>query len=377
MNIKDFKSGKYVQQYKYKSFSPSTITHTWIWDDSKINILLEEATKKLGELNAFSLLVPDIDIFIQMHIVKEAQTSSQIEGTKTNMDEALMKKEEIKADKRNDWQEVKNYIQAMNYGIEKLKKFPLSNRLLREMHKILLTGVRGEHKTPGKFRTSQNWIGGSSLSDAVYIPPVYTEVPELMSDLEKFLHNQKIEVPHLVKIALAHYQFETIHPFLDGNGRIGRVLIAFYFVSKDILVKPSLYLSAFFEKHKTSYYDALSRVREHNDLIHWIKFFLKAVIDTSQKSKETFQNIIALKTKIDTLILSLGRKAKTAQQLISRLYANPIITANDTVTALKITPKSANALIQDFIKLGILNDTTGHQRNRIFAFKEYLSLFKK
>ncbi len=377
MNIKDFKSGKYTQQYKYKSFSPSMINHPWIWDEGKINVLLENANKKLGELNAFSLLVPDVDVFIQMHIAKEAQTSSRIEGTETNMDEALMDKDEIKPEKRDDWQEVRNYIQAMNFGVEKLNKLPLSNRLLREMHKILMTGVRGEHKTPGKFRTSQNWLGGSGLSDAVYIPPVHTEVPELMSDLEKFLHNTKLDVPHLIKIALAHYQFETIHPFLDGNGRIGRVLISFYFVSKDILVKPSLYLSDFFEKHKSSYYDALSRVREHNDLVHWIKFFLNAVIDTSQKSKETFQAIIVLKNKMDSLILSLGRKAKIAQQFIYHLYKKPILTSNDTVSALEITPKTANSLIQDFIKLGILKETTGYQRNRIFEFEEYLSLFKE
>jgi len=377
MNIKDFKAGKYIQQYKYKSFLPAKINHPWTWDDTKINVLLEEATRKIGELNAFSLLVPDVDIFIQMHIAKEAQTSSRIEGTKTDMDEALMDKEEIKPEKRDDWQEVQNYIQAMNYGIKQLSRLPLSNRLLREMHKILMTGVRGENKTPGQFRRSQNWVGGSSLSDAIYIPPVHSEVPELMSDLEKFLHNQKIEVPHLIKIAIAHYQFETIHPFLDGNGRIGRVLIAFYFVSKNILIKPSLYLSAFLEKHKTSYYDALARVQENNDMAHWIKFFLNAVIDTSQKSKETFQAIIELKSKVDSKILSLGRKAKTAQQFIYFLYKKPIISSNDVISELGITAKSANALIRDFEKLGILKETTGYQRNRIFEFDEYLALFKK
>jgi len=288
-----------------------------------------------------------------------------------------MDKEEIKPEKRDDWQEVQNYIQAMNYGIKQLSRLPLSNRLLREMHKILMTGVRGENKTPGQFRRSQNWVGGSSLSDAIYIPPVHSEVPELMSDLEKFLHNQKIEVPHLIKIAIAHYQFETIHPFLDGNGRIGRVLIAFYFVSKNILIKPSLYLSAFLEKHKTSYYDALARVQENNDMAHWIKFFLNAVIDTSQKSKETFQAIIELKSKVDSKILSLGRKAKTAQQFIYFLYKKPIISSNDVISELGITAKSANALIRDFEKLGILKETTGYQRNRIFEFDEYLALFKK
>lgn len=375
MNLKDFKSGIYRQQYQYKSFLPERINHAWIWDDPKINVLLEKATQSLGELNAFSLIVPDIDIFIEMHIVKEAQASSKIEGTKTNIDEAIMNKNVIVPAKRDDWQEVQNYIKAMKYAIEQLEKLPLSNRLLKEMHKILLTGVRGEHKLPGEFRRSQNWIGGSNPSDAVFVPPTRDEVSELMSDLEKFLHNEEIEVPHLIKIAIGHYQFETIHPFNDGNGRCGRLMITFYLVANKLLIKPSLYLSDFFEKNRTSYYDALSRARESNDLLHWIKFFLNGIIATAEKGKKTFQEILKLKNDIDAKIVKLNRKAERGREFVHYLYSKPIVNINDVVNYFKITKKSAISLVSDFEKLKILKELTGYKRNRQFAFNDYLNLF--
>ncbi len=375
MNLKDFKSGFYRQQYQYKSFLPEKINHTWIWDDPKINVLLEKATQSLGELNAFSLIVPNIDIFIEMHIVKEAQASSKIEGTKTNIDEAIMDKSLIVPEKRADWQEVQNYIAAMKYAIGKLEKLPLSNRLLKEMHKILLTGVRGEHKLPGDFRRNQNWIGGSNPSDAVYVPPNHDEVPDLMSDLEKFLHNEEIEVPHLIKIAIGHYQFETIHPFNDGNGRCGRLMITFYLVANKLLIKPSLYLSDFFEKNRTSYYDALSRVRESNDLGHWIKFFLNGVIATAENGKKTFQEILKLKNDIDAKIVKLNRKAERGREFVHYLYSKPIVSINDVVAFFHITPKNAICLVKDFEELGILKEITGYKRNRLFAFDDYLKLF--
>ncbi|MCK5738439.1 Fic family protein, partial [bacterium] len=272
MKLEEFKAGHHVPQYQYHSFQPERINREWTWNDSRINVLLETAGRRLGELNSFTQIIPDVDLFIRMHIIKEANTSSRIEGTKTNIDEAVLDEMNVLPEKRDDWQEVQNYIKAINVAIERLRKLPISTRLLRETHAILLNSGRGEHKSPGDFRKSQNWIGGSNLEDAVYIPPVHDAVPELMSDLENFLHNEQIYVPDLLRIALAHYQFETIHPFLDGNGRIGRLMITLYLVYRNILCKPSLYLSAFFEKHRASYYDALSRVRESNDIIHWVKF---------------------------------------------------------------------------------------------------------
>lgn len=375
MNIKDFNAGKFVQQFKYRSFLPEKVNHNWVWEDPKINTLLENATRALGELNAFSLIVPDVDMFIGMHIVKEANTSSRIEGTQTNMDEALMKKEDIAPEKHNDWQEVQNYIEAMNYAIEDLKNIPISNRLLRKTHEILLSGVRGQAKLPGEFRRSQNWIGGSNLSDAIYIPPAHTEVPDLMSDLEKFWHNENINVPHLIKVAISHYQFETIHPFLDGNGRIGRLLITLYLVGYGLLKKPSLYLSDFFEKHKSSYYDALSHVRTTNDIGHWLKFFLNAVIETSKSSVLTFQNILKLRNEVQTKVLTLGRRAENAQKLINFLYSNPFVSVNDVAELLDVSYNSANELLKKLIEIDLLNEAETAQRYKKFEFKRYYDLF--
>lgn len=375
MNIKQYKAGRYIQQYQYTSFTPTTINHDWTWEDPKINTILEQAMQALGELNAFSLIVPDVDLFIQMHIFKEANTSSRIEGTQTQMDEALRSKEQINPERRDDWQEVQNYVEAMGKTIENLQKVPLSNRLLRETHKILLQGVRGEHKLPGEFRKSQNWIGGTSIVDAAFIPPAHTEVPELMSDLEKFLHNDAIEVPHLVRIAISHYQFETIHPFLDGNGRIGRLLITLYLVSKGLLAKPSLYLSSYLEKRKAAYYEGLTTVRATNDLGHWIRFFLVAVAETAKRGKQTFQNILVLRSEVEQAILSLGKKAENAKVLLNHLYRKPFVSPNEVAHLLQLTHQTASKLIQDFERLDILTETTGYQRNRVFHFERYFRLF--
>ncbi|MBU2636242.1 MAG: Fic family protein [Bacteroidetes bacterium] len=376
MELQDFKAGQFVQQYQYKSFTPSKINLEWMWTDPKINTLLSEANKKLGELNAFSLYVPDIDFFIAMHVIKEATISSRIEGTRTGVDEALLSENEIDPEKRDDWQEVQNYIRALNYSIDKLIKLPLSTRLLKEAHGILLEGVRGESKMPGEYRTSQNWIGGASLKDAVFIPPHNNEIPDLMSDLENFVHNDKIDVPHLIRIAIAHYQFETIHPFLDGNGRLGRLMITLYLVYAGLLNKPTLYLSEFFEKHRTLYYDNLTFVRTSNNLVQWIKFFLVAVVETSDKGINTFREILKLKEKIEgESLLLLGKRIHKAKKLLGFLYKKPIVSVREVEKLLNVTTKPANAIIKDFINLGILKEITGYKRNRLFLFEDYYKLF--
>jgi len=377
MDIKDFKAGVLIKQATgYKSFIPETIDHPFVWTEAAVNTLLEKATLQLGALNSFSQFVPDISLFIRMHVVKEATESSRIEGTQTNMEEAFFKPEEINPEKRNDWQEVNNYILAMNHAMERLEKLPLSTRLLKEAHAILLDSVRGSHKLPGEFRSSQNWIGGATINDAVFVPPPFDELNRLMSDLENFIHNGDIHVPHLVKIAIAHYQFETIHPFLDGNGRIGRLLITLYLLSNKIIEKPILYLSDYFEKHKGLYYDNLMAVRRNNDLTQWIKFFLEAVSETCKTAAERLQQILLLRQDCEgKRILSLGRKVPVAKKLLDHLYTQPILNAQQVAEVLNISTVSSYKLIEDFMKAGILKETTGFKRNRFFLFKEYLDIF--
>lgn len=375
--IENFVAGKWHNRYQYKSFEPTKVNTGWTWEEPKINTLLEKATKALGELNAFSLIVPDVDLFIQMHITKEAQTSSKIEGTQTQLDEALMPEEQILPEKRDDWREVQNYIRAMNQAVDSLKHLPLSNRLLKDTHQILLSGARGKERSPGEFRNSQNWIGGSNLSDAAFIPPYYENVAELMGDLELFWHNDEIFVPHLIRIAISHYQFETIHPFLDGNGRIGRLLIPLYLISHGILDKPSFYISDFFERNRASYYDALMAVRLRNDLQHWILFFLNAVEETAKRGCTVFRRILSLREEMQAKVLTMGKRAELANRLLKILYTQPIQSAQTIEKLLDISPATANALLKEFEKCGILIEITGGKRGKMYAMEQYLNIFQQ
>ncbi len=349
--LEEYQSGTYIKQNDYKAFIPSEINIDWNWDDSKLNKLLAEASRQIGELNAYSLLIPNVDLYIKMHVKIEANKSSKIEGTKTSIEEDLLDITEIMPEKRDDWEEVQNYIKSMNYGIEQVNnQFPLCNRLIKNMHEILLQGVRGKHKMPGEFRKSQNWIGGSMPSNALYVPPPHEELAKCLSDFEKFINNENVDTPDLVKVAMLHYQFESIHPFLDGNGRIGRLIIPLYIQSKGMLEKPCLYISDYFERNREAYYNMLTIVRTKNDMINWVKFFIEGLIETTKKAKEKFRQVVDLTAEMDKLILELNVKPENSKKVLEVLYNEPLISRKD------------------------LAEKT---RNEIFNFKRYYKCYAK
>ena len=373
--MKSFISGSYRSQGSYKSFQPNPINRAWTIEDMELINLLSQADRQIGRLDMYSEYIPNIDLFISMHVYKEATTSSRIEGTQTNIDDMLLDIDDVEKIKRDDWQEVQNYIESINTTIEQLKELPFSTRLIRSAHKTLMQGVRGQHKLPGEFRKSQNWIGGASISDALFVPPTHDSVNELMGDLENFVHNTEIKLPDLLKIALVHYQFETIHPFLDGNGRVGRLLIALYLVEQKLLKRPILYLSDFLERNKSLYYDNLTRVRTHNDIKQWFKFFLVGIIETAKSGVETFDKILQLKKQTEDKINTLGTRAGNAKVVLDQLFKRPAINAAKIKELTGLSKPSVYKLIEQLEALNILKEITGAQRGKIYFFDDYLKLF--
>lgn len=374
--MQQFKAGTYINQGTYKSFEPNTIFRQWQLNDMQLINLLTQADRALGKLDMYSNYIPNIELFITMHITKEATQSSRIEGTQTNMEDAIMEKADLSAEKRNDWEEVHNYINAMNEAIKSLEQLPYSSRLIKKAHAVLLQSVRGEHKMPGEFRTSQNWIGGPNIATATFVPPLHSNIQALMADIEKLVHEEQGVLPDLLKIALIHYQFETIHPFLDGNGRIGRLMITLFLVSKGILKRPILYLSDFLEKNRSHYYDNLSRVREKNDLLHWFKFFLTGIIDTANKSISTFDSIMQLEKQVNEKLKTMGKRNTKAQLIINYMYEKPIITAQTVQKIIGSKTATAYTLIEELVQLNIIKETTGFQRNKTYIFEDYIKLFR-
>lgn len=375
------KTGRYVKQTGgYKAFIPALLPpKPSVKFSSELQTLLSKADRALARLDGVVTVLPNPDLFIAMYVKKEALLSSQIEGTQASLEgilefEAdLTPKEDI-----DDIKEVVNYIKALDYGIEKLKTFPMSLRLIKEIHKILIKGTRGMHKTPGEFRRTQNWIGppGASLNEATFVPPPPGMVLELMGNLEKFIHS-KDNIPPLVKIALIHSQFETIHPFLDGNGRIGRLLITFYLYWRNILSKPLLYLSFYFKKNRAEYYDLLMKVRKEGVWEEWIKFFLKGIGEVSKEATNTARKIIKLKDDLITKLYENSISSIYAVRLIDLLFKNPVIDVKNIVEELNTHRDTANELVKRFEKIGILKEITGKQRYKKYIFSDYVDIIKK
>ncbi len=370
-----FKSGQYIDQGYYKAFEPTLINRQWIINNPELLELLGVADRHLGRLDMFSEYIPNIELFISMHVTKEAIESSKIEGTRTRMEDIYLDDANLKPEQRLDRQEIQNYIKSLFTAIPRLKEIPISTRLIKFAHKQLMQGVRGENKTPGKYRESQDWIGGATINDAAFIPPPHTSVSNLMNDLEKFIHSRDYHIPHLIRIAIIHYQFETIHPFLDGNGRIGRLLIPLYLSEKEILKQPVLYLSKYFETNRQLYYDHLMNTRIKSDLFPWFKFFLVGVIETAKTGVETFDNILKLQKDINSKVAKLGRRAEHARKLIEYLYKKPAITSAKAIGILNLSPPPVYRLLSELESMGILEEITGNSRNREFVFYDYLKLF--
>lgn len=373
------RSGKYVTQLKdtaeYKAFVSNPLPFE-IKIDSVLQSLLSKADLALGRLDGIAEILPDVDFFILMYIRKEATMSSQVEGTQATFSDLLKAEAKIKdLEVHKDVDELINYVNAMNHGLRRLETLPLSLRLIKEIHKILLHGVRGEFKTPGEFRISQNWVGGATIETANYIPLPAHEVLPLLGNLENFLHDQS-QLPILIKTGLIHSQFENIHPFLDGNGRIGRLLVTFYLCQQKVLQKPLLYLSEFFKQHRQAYYDKLNAVHEKDAIEEWLKFFLEGVTTTSNKAVDTARKILQLRDEDIKKVARLGRSAERGIKLLNFLYKTPIIKVKNVEVVAELKNPNALALISKFIKIGILKETTGKKRNRAFTYANYVKLFE-
>lgn len=371
------RSGQFVKQPEgYQAFIPNPLPPKPLIElDQTDQVLLSTADRTLARLDGISYILPNPDLFVAMYVKKEALLSSQIEGTQASLVDVL----EFEAGERalenvNEVAEVINYVAAINYGLDRVKDLPMSLRLLKEIHTVLLENVRGGERNPGEFRKSQNWIGPTNLlTDATFIPPPPYEVDNAMGNLEKFIH-EKSAIPPLVKCALLHYQFETIHPFLDGNGRIGRLLITFYLCWEKILSRPLLYLSYYFKRNRQEYYDRLNLVRFKDDYEGWIRFFLKGVVEASVQATETARKIMELQQTDREEILKRKMTTPMAVVLLDKLFLYPVVTVKDVARRLETSYQTANDLVKRFEKMGLLEEMTGAQRYRRFRYKPYLDI---
>jgi Fic family protein len=374
------RAGRYVKQPTgYRAFMPATLPPQPAVDlGGALTGLLSAADRSLGRLDGSVLTLPNPDLFVFMYVRKEAVLSSQIEGTQSSLQDLLAAEADLfDANLPRDVDEVLNYVRAMNHGLGRLAELPVSIRLIREIHEKLMRGVRGGRLQPGDLRTSQNWIGppGSTISTAAFVPPPPHVVPEALSDLERFVHAAD-DLPPLVKIALAHVQFETIHPFLDGNGRVGRLLITFLLTERGVLHKPVLYLSHYFRQHRQAYYDRLQAVRDRGDWEGWLAFFLRGVSEVADEAAETARRILLLREEHRSAITQhMGRTAGNGHKVLESLFDRPIVKVGDVQAMTGTTYAAANNLVARLVDLGVLSEMTGYTRNRRFRYAPYIALF--
>jgi len=371
------RSGQYIKQINgYKAFIPTPLPPTpSLKLDEGLTKTLSQATLLLARLDGLAYTLPNVSLFITMYAKKEALLSSQIEGTQASLENVLEFESGMVPENMQDVEGVVNYVKAMNYGMERLETLPMSLRLIKELHTILLEQTRGKDKTPGEFKRSQNWIGvpGATLNTAAFVPPPPHEAAEAMSQLESYMH-ESTQYPELIECALIHYQFETIHPFLDGNGRIGRLLITLYLYWKGIVEKPLLYLSYYFKKNRQEYYDRLTMTRNTGNYEQWVEFFLRGVIETSEAAIEDIKSILALQSKDQNLLYEKKMSSPLAMMLLNKLYYSPIITIKDVQAILNISHPTAAHIVAQFVGLGILQAVPGKTRPVRYAYTKYLAI---
>ena len=374
------RAGDYVSQIgSYQAFVPKPLPpNPPVQLDREMILLLSQADMALGRLDGMSTTLPNVDLFVAMYVNKEAVLSSQIEGTQASLIDVLaFEADAAFPENPQDIEEVINYINALNYGLEQLDKIPISLRLIREIHRLLMQGVRGANRQPGEFRTSQNWIGnpGDTIETAKFVPPSPIDMHRALDDLETFIHKE-VSIPLLIKMGLVHAQFETIHPFLDGNGRMGRLLITFILCSEGVLRKPLLYLSHFFKAHRFEYYDFLQKIRDEGDWESWMKFFLQGVNEVARQATITATNIVQLRERHrEVIATNFPRSAGPAYQLLEYLYKRPIITANGVTTVTGLSYQNSNRLVMKFQEIGLLRQMDTYKRNRRFIYSDYLIMF--
>ena len=373
------RAGEYIKnlsgEMAYQSFRPASLPPALNMDDEMIRTLVQ-ANKALAALDTLSLNIPNMNLFVSMYVRKEALLSSQIEGTQATLEDVLDPL--IEKNANQNVADVINYIRATEYALNRLNTLPLCNRLIKETHAVLMEDVRGQEKSPGEFRASQNWIGaaGSTLKTARYIPPRPEDMVEAMSDLEKYIHAED-SLDVLIQVALIHYQFETIHPFLDGNGRVGRLLIILFLMERGVLQAPALYISFYLKKNRIEYYDRMSEVRSKDNYEQWIKFFLRAVQSSAEDALETIRKLASLHDQNMAVIDGMGRAAKTAKALFAYLEQNPIIDIRKTAEALGLSFSTVSGAVKRLEEKGILIQTNNASRNRVFAYQEYLDILRK
>lgn len=374
MKLENYRAGEYVREDGYRAFILSKINYSWSWEDGELNKLLSEASRMIGELNAYSKLIPNADTYIKTLIKIEANKSSKIEEIETKIEENILGAEYSEQERKEKTEEVERLIQAINYGIKEIdKKAQIDTGILREMHKILMQGKKIEENKPGKIRITQNWVGGTNVYDATYVPPPAGEVLECLTDFEKAIDNDLTETPDLVKIAMIHYQFESIHPFIGGNGRIGRLIVPLYLKNKGILEKPCLYISNYLEENKEKYFGMLTKVRTNSDMIGWIKFFLETFIETANREKEILKNLDKLNQEMNKFIEGLSVKTASTKKFLGVLYEKPVVDRDKLCKLTGIKEGTMRNIISAFLEKEYIK-IEKNNKNKILTFTKFMEV---